>query len=214
MQKKKVIVGYDMDDTLCLTGQFINDDLTVAAKQHGLNDVEQFIRTNREHMSTMLYPPEIKKFVDKYVIGPGTYMLDAKPSGLMEAQILQKVAKWFKNHDVLQVVCSHRGFHEYGEIYTRQWLQGESVLQHIDDIHMLDGKTHPNKVDFLRAYYGEDVEIVLLDDNPLHDFNKEHEPVKEIMIYDRVHQFKGYQNQKRYTCMRSFFDHIETLLGV
>lgn len=208
-----VVLAYDMDDTLCLTGKFINDDMTKHAKRLGLTDVEQYIKVNRDHMSTMLYPPEIKQHVDKHVIGPGLYMLDAEPSELMETNIIERVHNRYKDRKVIQVVCSHRGFHQYGEIYTRQWMQEQNVVKYIDAFHMLDGKTHPNKIDFLRGHYSN-AKIVLLDDNPLHDFNKEHEKVDGVVIYDWVHQFPGYKHQDRYNSMAQLFHRIDNLLGV
>lgn len=211
--KKKVTLAFDMDDTLCLTGEYINLGLNFVAQRVNKPELAEFVRVNKDHISTMLYPPEIKKYVDNFIIGPGDYMLDAKPSELMETNIIQRLASRYKDHEVTLVVCSHRGFHQYGEIYTRVWLDKYGVAHHFDEIHMLDGKVYPNKMDFLKKTY-PDSHIVLVDDNPLHDFTKEHEKVEGIVIYDWVHQFPGYKHQDRYNSMTQFFHRIDTLLGI
>jgi len=193
-----IVLSFDMDDTLCETGEYINDQLYKVARQR--NDVEllEFLDTNSGHLSTMLYPPNVKKVVNTLIIGPGIYMLDAVKTPLFCDRfigILQELKRLYGSMLKI-VVCSHRGFHEYGEIYTRKWLAKVGALELFDDIHMLDGKQDPDKIQFLKKTYpGSPIKLV--DDNPLHDFTKEHDHQEEIMIYDKVHTFPGYKHQTR-----------------
>lgn len=194
-----IVVAFDMDDTFCQTGGYINYELRrigIATKNAGLLE---YLDQHADQVPTMCYPADIKKIVNEKIIGPGIYMLDAKHTELLANDrigLLRDLKRIYG--DLLRiVVCSHRGFHEFGEIFTRKWLTKMSVLDLFDDIHMLDGKHHPDKIKFLKeAYPGSPIKLI--DDNPLHDFNKEHDHQEEIMIYDEVHTFPGYKNQARF----------------
>lgn len=193
-----IVLSFDMDDTLCETGGYINNQLGKIARHSNDVELQQFLDTNSGHLSTMLYPPKVKTIVNSMIIGPGLYMLEAGKTPLFCDKfitILQDLKRLYG--PLLKiVVCSHRGFHEYGEIYTRKWLANVGALELFDDIHMLDGEQDPDKIKFLKKTYPNSP-IKLVDDNPLHDFTKEHETQEEIMIYDHVHSFPGYKNQTR-----------------
>lgn len=191
-----IVLAFDMDDTLCLTGKYINDQLYKVARHSGDTELLEFLDKNSGHLSTMLYPPEVKVKVDTLIIGPGVYMLEAEKTPLFCPNFISilKRLKAMYGEMLKIVVCSHRGFHEYGEIYTRKWLVKHGALEVFDEIHMLDGKVDPDKIQFLKKEYPGSP-IKLIDDNPLHDFNKEHERQEEILIYDVVHSFPGYKHQ-------------------
>lgn len=118
----KLVLSFDMDDTLCSTANFINKKIKEFFKQNDMKEELEYVLANEENVSTMLYPSWIKKHVDKEIIGPGFYMLEAGKTALCSEFSIGTLEALLEHHgdDIIVSVCSHRGFHPYGEIYTRQ----------------------------------------------------------------------------------------------
>jgi hypothetical protein len=93
------------------------------------------------------------------------------------------------------------------------WLETAMLIHLIDDIHMLDGKDDPNKVEYLKKLY-PDSEIILVDDNPCHDFTKDHPEMKELVIYDKVNKYEGYSNQKTFESVSQLVEMMKQKLEV
>ncbi|QDB70361.1 hypothetical protein CF8_0193 [Aeromonas phage CF8] len=208
-----VILALDYDDTLCKTGAYINEQIKYFFWQQGMEKEHQFILDNEDKMSTMHYPEFIKKHVNEQVIGPGLYMLQAKPTPLATRgimRVLQDFKQRYPTH--LKIVgCTHRGFHKDGERFTRAWLKTMMIDHMFDDLHMLDSKNDPNKVEFLKQTY-PDAQIVLVDDNPLHDHDKIHPKMDELVIYDRENKYEGYKHQQTYDSIHGLIRILESKL--
>ncbi len=214
----KLVLSFDMDDTLCSTANFINEKIKEFFKQNDMKEELEYVLANEENVSTMLYPAWIKKHVDKEIIGPGLYMLEAGKTALCSPFSIGTLEALLEHHgdDIIVSVCSHRGFHPYGEIYTRQWLDENKLLHLFEDIHMLDSSVQPDKVTFLKETY-PDHEILLIDDNPMSKHLGEVIPHhEEIVIYDEEHKLDAYVNQTRYQSpkqlSRLIMDRLERLL--
>lgn len=96
-------------------------------------------------------------FID--MLNDGTFMLKAN----MRPYFIQTVAMLVRD-GFSAGICTHRGYHDKGERYTRKSLSKHLSL--FDHIHCLNSVEHPDKVAFLNATYGEGTWI-LVDDNPV-----------------------------------------------
>lgn len=204
----KIVLAFDMDDTLTKTNAYINKHIKIYFQQNNMMKEYDFIINNEATLSTMMYPDWIKVHVDREIIGPGLYMLNSEPTQLGLRNCWRELQD-FKNEypsEISYVICSHRGFHVFGDLYTRTWLETMMLSHLIDDIYMLDGKDNPNKVEYLKSIY-PDSEIILVDDNPCHDFTKDHPEMEELVIYDKVNKYEGYSNQKT-------FESVSQLVGM
>lgn len=214
----KLVLAFDFDDTLCSTGKFINKCIKRFFKENEMKEELEYVLKNEENVSTMLYPPHIKKHVDKEIIGPGIYMLDADKTALCSPFSIGSLEALLEHHgeDIIVVGCTHRGFHPMGEVFTRQWLKQNDLLHLFEKLHMLDSTVQPNKVEFLKETY-PDHEILLIDDNPMSKhLGGEIPHHEELIIYDQEHRLEAYVNQTRYQSpkqlARLIMDRLERLL--
>lgn len=96
-------------------------------------------------------------FID--MLEDGSFMLKAD----MRPYFIQTVAMLVR--DGFSVgICTHRGYHDKGERYTRKSLSKHLSL--FDHIHCLSSREHPDKIAYLNEKYGEGTWI-LVDDNPV-----------------------------------------------
>ena len=66
----KLVLAFDLDDTITKTGLYINEKIKEFFKQNDMKEELEYVLANEENVSTMLYPSWIKKHVDKEIIGP------------------------------------------------------------------------------------------------------------------------------------------------
>lgn len=96
-------------------------------------------------------------FID--MLEDGSFMLKAD----MRPYFIQTVAMLVR--DGFSVgICTHRGYHDKGERYTRKSLSKHLSL--FDHIHCLSSREYPDKIAYLNEKYGEGTWI-LVDDNPV-----------------------------------------------
>ncbi|EBY9527650.1 hypothetical protein D5P86_01545 [Salmonella enterica subsp. enterica serovar Infantis] len=96
-------------------------------------------------------------FID--MLEDGSFMFKAD----MRPYFIQTVAMLVR--DGFSVgVCTHRGYHDKGERYTRKALSKHLSL--FDHIHCLSSREYPDKIAYLNEKYGEGTWI-LVDDNPV-----------------------------------------------
>lgn len=195
----KLILACDMDDTLTRTGAYFNKHLKIHFKNNGMTDEFKWVEENETKLSTMQYPKEISDVINSELIESGKYMLHAEPTALAHRNIMRHIQDYCAKFPGLieLVICSHRGFHQYGDLYTRQWLETAMIGHLFTDIHMLDSRHDPDKMVFLRQKY-PNCEILLVDDNPLHDINTVHPHDEDLVVYNKEHQLPGYVNQREY----------------
>lgn len=140
MELKPIYV--DLDDTGFRTHLYMNLHL----QGHGIMVEDRYIT------------PEIggKPFVD--MLESGRFMLEVD----MNDYFIQTLSFLLREGFSLGV-CTHRGYHEKGERYTRKALAPH--LSMFDHIHVLNPAEHPDKIAFLNSIHGEDG-YYLIDDNP------------------------------------------------
>lgn len=214
----KLVLAFDMDDTLTQTAKYINNTIKRFFADEEMHEELEYVVSNENNVSTMCYPDWIKSHIDDRIIGPGLYMLEAGKTALcspFSIGTLEVLLNQYRD-DIIVVVCSHRGFHPYGEVFSRQWLNDNDLLHLFDHIHMLDSSVTPNKIEFLKDHY-PDHEILLIDDNPLSKHAGDIIPYhEEIVIYDNEHRLETYVNQTRYQSpkqlSRLIMDRLERLL--
>lgn len=137
-------IFFDMDDTAFDTHNFMLCHLMNYGIYPGTD--------------TFITPENGKQpFID--MLADGTFMLNAN----MRPYFIQTVAMLVRD-GFSAGICTHRGYHEKGERYTRKSL--EKHLSLFDHVHCLNSVEHPDKVAFLNATYGEGTWI-LVDDNPV-----------------------------------------------
>lgn len=212
----KIVLLFDMDDTFTQTGNYFKDHLMAVANHlQDLGMVKELQSLEERNVSTMNYPPKLKKIIDDQFVMPGDYMLHSVPTELgshRAIKMLENFLQQFK--DVVELgICTHRGFHIHGEVFTRTWLQErmpESIV--FDHIHCIDSKDHPNKIDYLREQHAGK-HIVLVDDNPLgHQREDDHDHYPEILLYEKYNPLVGYGNMKKVKGMADVISHVEDLI--
>ncbi|AQT28682.1 hypothetical protein YOLOSWAG_204 [Erwinia phage vB_EamM_Yoloswag] len=65
-------------------------------------------------------------------------------------------------------ICTHRGYHADGRKETLISLEHHRIRHHFETIHVIDPKTHNNKLTYLREQFGHD-KFILVDDKPVFD---------------------------------------------
>ena len=81
----KLVLAFDLDDTITSTTVYINKKIKEFFQFNGMKEELEYVLANEANVSTMLYPDWIKKHVDKEIIGPGLYMLEAAKTALCSA---------------------------------------------------------------------------------------------------------------------------------
>ncbi|AEV89676.1 hypothetical protein OBP_239 [Pseudomonas phage OBP] len=197
---KKVLLAVDMDDTLTETRLIILKDIYNRLIQNGRLAEATYVNQNY-HISPLLWSKEMCDVVYEYVIESGDFMWCASPAKLVRDG-LADLLRAFSDHQwgpyFKSVVCTHRGFHKSGLLATTDWLIRHNCDDVFSEVHALDPKEHPNKIDFLRKVY-PDYEILLLDDNPFHDPHLVHPYSDEVLIVETEHALPGYVNQEKFT---------------
>lgn len=196
---KKLVIAFDKDDTLVNTGAYINENIKLFFAKNNMYDELEKVIEIEQYTSTLNYPTEIKSHVNREIIGPGHFMLHAKPTPIGTRAIMrhfQDFKALYPEH-ISYVICTHRGYHEEGLNYTNRWLKTAMIDHVFDHVHVLDPAKNPDKVAYLKGCY-PDTEILLLDDNPLGDHHTVHPKMKELVIYNRLNRFPAYQNQYEY----------------
>lgn len=202
---KKVLLAFDMDDTFTNTRREIIRGMFNKLTLHKLKTELDYVLENKD-ITPLLWTKVMCNSVFEHVVQYGEFMKTATPSPLMEMGLVDLLNKLLSHNwgpYLTSVVCTHRGFHEDGFGHTDEWLKHHNADGVIQDIHVLNPKDHPNKLNFLRKQYPEH-EILLLDDNPFHDPHTVHPYSDEVLIYEGIHSLPGYVNQDKFTTLEDF----------
>lgn len=210
--KKNIMLAFDMDGTLTLTAKLLREEGKREFVKRQMWDAVKHCRDNPEG-TTLLWPQYMRDVTDE-IVREGTFMLRVEPTEIVQQGLLHEIAtirrmNWNKRLDTC--VCTHRGFHESGEEYTRIWLADQKVNHVIDDVHAIDPAEHPNKLEYLSALY-PDHEIRLLDDNPLFRTDVPHEYDERLCIVSEEGVMPGYANQQQFPGVYTFARNIRDML--
>ena len=209
---KTVNIVFDMDDVVSNTNKYFLQRLLKHLS--GLTDPtpleseicrhivlhEGFSTLLFQHQTKEIYPElhdAFRQLIWDVCMKDNTYMLEVELNTPIVRYIKHDLAPRL---DVLEHVklhiCTHRGFTDVGENYTRQWLE-KCHLNCFENVFALDSKVHPNKLDFLDQQFGDD--YILVDDNPIHT-DVVLPKNDKLIIYTGINdlpQFKE-QNQVKY----------------
>lgn len=212
----KIVLLFDMDDTFTQTGNYFKDHLFALARRiEDFSMIKELEDLQERNVSTMNYPTKLKKIIDDKLVMPGDYMLHSVPTELgchRAIKLLENFLQRFS--DVVELgICTHRGFHIHGEVFTRTWIQERMpdtlVFEHM---HCIDGKDHPNKIQYLKEQH-PGKHIVLVDDNPLgHQREDDHDHHPEVLLYEKYNPLTGYGNMKKVQGMADVISHVEELI--
>ncbi|UVD32138.1 hypothetical protein [Vibrio phage phiKT1028] len=188
-------ISFDMDDTLTATHSYIRDNLTpttddnLAAMQECDERGHAYINASKD-LQTDIY---------HQILHPEEFMLKAG------------IARWVENHfeefceliaDLKELghtfsICTHRGWTESGHQKTQTWLL-EKCLNLFEQIHCLDSKEVPCKLNYLQGIYGD--RFVIVDDNPYHGVDRQ----KEVKYHGNVLQCVGEHTVPEYVHFTTF----------
>lgn len=156
-----MILVFDMDDTLVQT----HDLMCTLLKRKGIPTTEHYL-TNENTSG------KLQEILDN----PETYMADVDfYDGVLET-LDYLVAH--QGHRI--AICTHRGFHAQGRTLTQDFLDSHDVPY--QNLFVLDPNTHPCKMAFLDAVYGEG-QYVLIDDRP--NFTNVYKPIPNLILHDK-----------------------------
>lgn len=161
---------FDMDDTLVATHDYIADHLILEDQdlkyQMGLCDVHG-------HPYTEGGEPLQHEIYDQ-ILKPLRFMIEADPVYWLKYgkdEFLAMLDR-LKEAGINLGVCTHRGWTPDGAVMSADWLVNMDI-PHLTDMHSINSKDHPCKLEYLSKHYGN--EFLLVDDNPFHGKNREKE---------------------------------------
>ncbi len=184
----KIVLAFDMDDTLVNTRKEIYKLAILHCVTNGLNDLfPKFVNALWSGVAVSELSTEMKEIIDKEVIAKRVYLDSAERSYFCSDELVS-LLKDVRNADneVKIVICSHRGNNKEAFMSTYRWLENKGLLDYFDMIHSIDNQVHKDKIKFLKATY-PDHRILLVDDNPYSD-DKE-----SVIIYDKINKNKKYE---------------------
>lgn len=182
----------DMDDTLCNTYGIIVSLLKMRLMVLGREDLIQQLNIHlAKKDSTLNYVEPLKDLIYDDVLKDGSFMVKAQPSQLVNHHFFEMLKKAEAYH-IDMFIISHRKPLMNALRNTEWWLKETDILPFIQDIILLDSKTHPNKVDYIKETFNTE-EFILLDDNPLHDLETVHAPCNNLLVYNEYYTHPAYQ---------------------
>lgn len=210
-----IVLAFDMDDTLTDTNGYIIQKLRSYYKESkNEGKLELLEDLVSKGIGTLNFPNNLNKDTSSVVIGPGQFMLEAEPTELFNNLEVIQAKLLAKGVNPIFIICTHRGFHLYGEIYTANWLNSNGKLDMFEDIRAITGKEQPNKIDFLKAEY-PGYEIMLIDDNPFHAHDgDDYERCEDVLIYDKINKYPAYKHQTTYESPDQLVKHICNKLNI
>lgn len=190
----KVLLAFDMDDTLCDTQSEVNERLTVILRTLGQNRNLLWTHLNKGKLSTMEYPTNLREIITNGIIIPGHYQDTVKPTSLMCDDLIRMIEclRIHMGRNLTTAICTHRGPTNHSQTY--QWIREHNAERAIDVIHAIDPKEHANKIEYLKAEYPGH-RILLLDDNPFGNIHKEMDFTPEVLIYNELASYPCHNNQ-------------------
>lgn len=214
MFDKKILLAFDMDDTLVKTGEYLHRFVYNWFAQLKRQDYMKELADLREKgISTMNYPIHLKEVIDEKCVGNGLFMLHSGPSQLGQERSIHMLRRFLREYPGIidPVICTHRGFHENGEQFTRTWLDSMGMGDIFNVVHCIDPAEHKDKITYLIGQYPEH-EIVLVDDNPLGKHDQEHDFRKEILLYEEENPLNVYDSMKKVQGMAGVLSHVQDIV--
>lgn len=187
-------VVFDMDDVLCNTSAYILERLKSIYKIKGeLEKLACVISHEQASLSTFYFDKDIRDDIWNYVVADGRFALSAFPTPMVNRSFIDML-ELAERKGIGRHICTHRGYMKdnKGLTYTEFWLNYYGVREYFDNIFVIRSAEHPDKLAFLdEALDTEDYRLV--DDNPLHDIDKDHPQNDKLIIYDEINLLNGYR---------------------
>lgn len=198
----KLVFGCDMDDTLNNTHGFIYKTMLKFYTERGYKSKAQYIQSEwMKGTSSLDWKLDVRADIDEFCIKNHSYIYNAIETELLTSgfiDILRYLKELYDDH-FKPVIITHRGADPLIKEMTGQWLSERELDFVFEEIHALDPKDHPNKIDYLKETYPGS-QIRILDDNPLgrSKTGEVYQRHPELIIYDHISNLKEYENQVKY----------------
>lgn len=198
------VLNLDMDDVVTDTNTLMVNDLITILKDYDHPAAEYLLHHLIIHddLHTLAFQERLRKHAPELgtlldtviktaIMDKGCYMTRVKPNYAVVDYIRTTLAKAVEGGRIELAVTTHRGFHVDATDLTKAWLREQKVEHLINDFNVLDYRTIPNKLIYLRERYGDN--FLLVDDNPIAgtELLPHH---KELVIYTN-----GRKHLSRYT---------------
>lgn len=212
--QRKLILAFDMDDTLVDTYGFIYAFMLQFYTDRGMQtELDYIMGMHKKGHSSLQWSKWVSDDVYYQIIKKHSYMVDVKPTALLSPEFISMCNNLIHVYpEVIEfVICTHRGFTSYGKPLTEEWLEENKVNHIFKTVHALDRKNNANKIAFLQKEY-PGCEIRLVDDNPMHDGEVVHPHMPELIIYDKITALPGYANQNKWMDNAAFLNNVTQLV--
>lgn len=182
---------FDFDNTLTRSDQYFKHTLIDYFLETRDYDNLEYLAAHAED-NVFELPQNFIDIVREKAIKRELYMLEASPTKLYRYYFL---TPGNLNSRTKVSICTNRGITPNGMAKSTQWLKTFKPCCQIEDIHMLDPRKTPSKLDYLSNVYGND--FLLIDDDPFYDISKVHEKDHRVAVYEEETKYVAYQNQNK-----------------
>lgn len=208
-----IVLAFDKDDTCCNTHVDLSERLISDFIQLGMREELEYVQEHKDKISTKQFRKDIRDYTLKNIISNCGFMLTAGPTPMIMdkafiptmVHLNTSLGRMFK-----LVICTHRGTSELVKRNTSLWLEAFKIIHLFDAVHCIDQPTYPNKLDFLRATYPGS-KILLVDDDPLSEMEKELPFDPSLLIYEGVNSYPSYKNQNKFTTVHALGQQVLAL---
>ena len=173
-----IIIQFDMDDVVTDTNTLFIDELISALKAsthpmapyllHHLI-IHDNIHTLAFQERLRKHAPEMAVVLDEIIktdiMDKAEYMSNVQPNHQIVAFIKNVLAMSVESGRIRLGVTTHRGFHVEAKDRTQLWLREQGIEHLFCEFNVLDFRTIPNKLTYLREMHGDN--FILIDDNPI-----------------------------------------------
>lgn len=200
---KKLVLAFDMDNTLVKTDEMVFKIAIEYCENHGMKrSLDELIACRDIKGNYDRLSQETKDIIYKEVIEKRFYMDLAEGSNIVNDGFgghLSMIKVLFP--EVENVICTHRGDNDEAKASTVNWLDKKGLIKYFDTIHSISHINNPDKISYLKEVYGEDVEIILVDDNPFGSSSKVREKSEYVLVCDKVVSLPCHKNQDKFLDM-------------
>lgn len=208
----KLVLAFDMDNTLCETDQSILNRAITHCKWRDLdNELREFKECLPGGLNTL--SPECLAIIQEEVIEKRFYMEDAAPSSICDnLEFLDSLYELEKLPDVKVVICTHRGDNISAWLSTHRWLDKYLLVNQFNMIHSINHVLNKDKVAYLKSVYPEH-KVLLVDDNPFGSTSTVRDKCDSVLIYDGIVSLPCHENQDKFVSMKDLVEKIRGIIS-
>lgn len=208
----QVVVGIDIDDTLCNTQMEVLKRLYRYLFDKGMLDAIEEVRVlaEVEKVSTMLFPDHFRKIINEEIIGKKEYISSVRLTNFAKGltRFQWDADRELGRNNVHFVIATHRPDDYMVRNRTIAWIRKQELS--FNKFHFIDPAQNANKIEFLEKEY-PNCKILLIDDNPLGKLNVEHPHNPSVLVYKDLCDYKAYKHQDKFTDFDNLLERVKAL---